>query len=125
MGELDEEAIKAEDDLCSKTIPYRDRVLVKLRQATPEVHASGLVEATDRTAMKYSKEAIEGTVVRSGGQCNTVGAGDRVWLDKKTWNPSARYVLVREKDILAHEPATGEWDATATTGWKTRPNNQP
>lgn len=103
MGELDEEAIKAEDDLCSKTIPYRDRVLVKLRQAEPEVHESGLVEATDRTAMKYSKEAIEGFVVRSGARCFFVEAGDHVWLDKKSWNPRARYVIVREKDILAHE----------------------
>lgn len=108
MGELDEEAIKAEDDLCEKTIPYRDRVLVKLRQATPEVHESGLVEALDRTAMKYSKEAVEGTVVRAGNWAKVVFAGDKVWLDKKSWNPRARYVLVREKDILAHEPFESE-----------------
>lgn len=106
MGELDMEAIKAEEDLCTKTVPYRDRVLVKLRQAEPEQHESGVVEALTRTAMKYSKEALEGTVVRVGKRVSQVEAGDHVWLDKKSWNPFARYVLVRERDILAAETPT-------------------
>lgn len=106
MGELDlemdTEAIRAEDELCSHTIPYRDRVLVKLDQATLGVTAGGIHEVERQ--MKFSKESIEGVVVRAGNRARMVAAGDRVWLDRKTWVPKARYVLVREKDILAHEP---------------------
>lgn len=107
MGELtseEREAIQAEDDLCNRTIPYQDRVLVKLKQAELGMTAGGqLHEVT--TQQKYAKEAIEGTCVRSGKRVRMVNAGDKVWLDRKTWVPSARYVIVREKDILAYEPA--------------------
>jgi len=120
MGGLDLEMtceeIKAEDDLCQRTIPYQDRVLVKLDQAELGVSAGGIHEV--ETRQKYAKEAIAGTCVRSGKRVRLVGHGDRVWLDRKTWVPKARYVIVREKDVLAYEPAaTGEWDATATTGF--------
>jgi len=97
------ESIKAEQDLCFKTVPYRDRVLVRLDQADKPKHKSGLIELDEaqRTNKKYSKEAIPGTVVRVGNRVETIKEGDRVLLDRKCWVPTARFVIVREGDVLA------------------------
>jgi co-chaperonin GroES (HSP10) len=99
------------------TIPYHDRVLVKLDEERLGGRTESGLYKVDPNNTKFSTEAIRGTCVRSGKRAHYVNPGDTVWLDKKTWNPEARYVLVREKGILAYEPATGEGDATATTGF--------
>lgn len=103
MGEreLDAEALRAEDDLCNRTIPYRDRVLVKLDQAEVGMTSGGIHEVERQ--MKYSKECVEGTVIRAGKRALFAAPGDKVWLDRKTWVPGARYVIIRERDILACE----------------------
>lgn len=97
------ESIKAEHDLCFKTIPYQDRVLIRLDQAEKPKHASGLIEVEEsqRTNKKYSKEALPGTVVRVGTRVETIKEGDRVYLDRKCWVPTARFVFAREGDVLA------------------------
>ena len=102
----DQEIVRAELDLTTRTIPYHDRVLVRLAQADQVVHESGIVEP-DRD-IKYMKEAIEGTVIRTGKRCRVLHSGDRVWLDRKTWIKGARFVIVREPDVLACEPASEE-----------------
>jgi co-chaperonin GroES (HSP10) len=106
MGELsheEEEAITAEDDLVRHTIPYQDRVLVKLAQAEVGMTPSGMLHEVERQ-QKYAREALDGTCVRVGKRVNIVRPGDKVWLDRKCWVATARYVIVHEKDILAHEP---------------------